>query len=133
MEMIIGGAYQGKTDHAKKEYPQLVWGNGALVSEKELMNLQGILDFQEYIRKELKEGRDVTELAQKLIDKGFELQSKNFFNEFVLKVNNSDQFLANLKENNILGGLKLDDNRILVCVTEMNTEEEINNYEYFAV
>ncbi|WP_195978049.1 bifunctional adenosylcobinamide kinase/adenosylcobinamide-phosphate guanylyltransferase [Blautia luti] len=68
MEMIIGGAYQGKTDHAKKEYPQLVWGNGALVSEKELMNLQGILDFQEYIRKELKEGRDVTKLAQKLID-----------------------------------------------------------------
>ena len=67
------------------------------------------------------------------MDKGFELQSKNFFNEFVLKVNNSDQFLANLKENNILGGLKLDDNRILVCVTEMNTEEEINNYEYFAV
>ena len=72
-------------------------------------------------------------LAKKLMDKGFELQSKNFFNEFVLKVNNSDQFLANLKENNILGGLKLDDNRILVCVTEMNTEEEINNYEYFAV
>ena len=72
-------------------------------------------------------------LAQKLIDKGFDLQSKNFFNEFVLKVNNSDDFLSNLKDNNILGGIKLDDNRVLVCVTEMNTDEEIDNYAYFAV
>lgn len=72
-------------------------------------------------------------LAQKLMDKGFELQSKNFFNEFVLKVNNADEFLNNLKENKILGGIKLDDNRVLVCVTEMNTDEEIDNYEYFAV
>ena len=72
-------------------------------------------------------------LAQKLMDKGFELQSKNFFNEFVLKVNNADEFLNNLKENKILGGIKLDDNRVLVCVTEMNTDEEIENYEYFAV
>lgn len=72
-------------------------------------------------------------LAKKLLNKGFELQSKNFFNEFVLKVNNADDFLSNLKDNNILGGIKLDDNRILVCVTEMNTEEEIDNYEYFAV
>ena len=72
-------------------------------------------------------------LAQKLLDKGFELQSKNFFNEFVLKVNDADAFLANLKENKILGGIKLDDNRVLVCVTEMNTDEEIDNYSYFAV
>lgn len=72
-------------------------------------------------------------LAQKLADKGFELQSKNFFNEFVLKVGNADSFLRNLKENNILGGIKLDENRVLVTVTEMNTDEEIENYTYFAV
>ena len=72
-------------------------------------------------------------LAGKLVDKGFELQSKNFFNEFVLKVSNSDEFLAGLKENKILGGIKLDDNRVLVCVTEMNTDEEIENYAYFAI
>ena len=67
-------------------------------------------------------------LAQKLIDIGYELQSKNFFNEFVLKVENADKFLDNLKQNNILGGLKIDDNRILVCTTEMNTDEEIESY-----
>ena len=72
-------------------------------------------------------------LAGKLVDKGFELQSKNFFNEFVLKVSNSDEFLAGLKENKILGGIKLDDNRVLVCVTEINTDEEIDNYAYFAI
>ena len=72
-------------------------------------------------------------LADKLMEKGFELQSKNFFNEFVLKVNNADEFLNNLKENKILGGIKLDENRVLVCVTEVNTQEEIDNYAYFAV
>ena len=54
--------------------------------------------------------------------------NKNFFNEFVLEVNNADEFLSKLKSNNILGGLKLDDNKILVCATEMNTEEEIEEY-----
>lgn len=72
-------------------------------------------------------------LAKKLMDKGFELQSQNFFNEFVLKVSHADEFLKNLKENNILGGIKLDEHRVLVCATEMNTDEEIDNYAYFAV
>lgn len=72
-------------------------------------------------------------LAQKLQDKGFDIRTKNFFNEFVVKVNNADEFLLNLKENNILGGIKLDEQRVLVCATEMNSEEEIDNYEYFAV
>ncbi len=73
------------------------------------------------------------ELAERLQDKGFDIRSKNFFNEFIVKINNADAFLANLKENKILGGVKLDENRILVCVTEMNTDEEIEMYEYFAV
>ena len=25
MKMVIGGAYQGKTDYAKQAYPNLVW------------------------------------------------------------------------------------------------------------
>ena len=28
MEMIIGGAYQGKTEYARKQYPQLRWSDG---------------------------------------------------------------------------------------------------------
>lgn len=67
-------------------------------------------------------------LAEKLSEKGYKVLNKNFFNEFVLEVNNADEFLSKLKSNNILGGLKLDDNKILVCATEMNTKEEIEEY-----
>ena len=54
MEMIIGGAYQGKTEYAKEKYPELNWVDGASTAEDELMTAQGVLNFQEYIRKELK-------------------------------------------------------------------------------
>lgn len=67
-------------------------------------------------------------LSRMLNGKGIRTLNKNFFNEFVIQVNNSDEFLAKLKEEGILGGIKLDDKRILVCTTEMNTEEEIVNY-----
>ena len=67
MEMIIGGVYQGKTDYAKEQYPDLNWISGELASESELMTAQGVLDFQEYIRGELKEGRDVSDLAERII------------------------------------------------------------------
>ena len=55
MEMIIGGAYQGKTAYARQRYPELEWVDGASVSETELMSAQGVLNFQDYIRRELKE------------------------------------------------------------------------------
>ena len=43
MEMIIGGAYQGKTEYARKQYPQLRWSDGGSVTEEELMNAQGVV------------------------------------------------------------------------------------------
>ena len=67
MEMIIGGAYQGKADYAKEQYPDLNWVSGELVSESELMTAQGVLDFQKYIRRELEEEKDVSELAERII------------------------------------------------------------------
>lgn len=57
MEMIIGGAYQGKTEYARKQYPQLRWSDGGSVTEEELMNAQGVIGFQQYIRSELENGR----------------------------------------------------------------------------
>lgn len=67
-------------------------------------------------------------LSKNLSDIGIETLNKNFYNEFVIKVKDSDEFLNKLKKNNIIGGLKLDNNRILVCATEMNTESEIQEY-----
>ena len=63
MEMIIGGAYQGKTEYARKQYPQLRWSDGGSVTEEELMNTQGVIGFQQYIRSELENGKDVSDLA----------------------------------------------------------------------
>ncbi len=67
-------------------------------------------------------------LAEKLAAKGYKILTKNFFNEFTLEVPDADKFLSKLKENGILGGIKLDDKRILVAATEMNTDEEICKY-----
>ena len=55
-------------------------------------------------------------------------ENKNFYNEFVIKVENADKFLAELKSENILGGIKLDNSRILVAATEMITNDDIDLY-----
>lgn len=67
-------------------------------------------------------------LSAKLSQKGIKTLNKNFFNEFVIEVTDSDKFLSNLKSRNILGGIKLDGKKILVAATEMNTDEEIDLY-----
>ena len=67
-------------------------------------------------------------LSEELNKKGIKTLNKNFFNEFVIEVEDSNKFLKKLKENNILGGIKLDNKHILVCATEMNSEEEIEDY-----
>ena len=67
-------------------------------------------------------------LSKMLVGRGIKTLNKNFYNEFVIEVKDSDEFLANLKRAGILGGIKLDKTRILVCTTEMNTEEEILDY-----
>ena len=67
-------------------------------------------------------------LSEKLDKKGIKTLNKNFFNEFTIEVDNSDDFLAKLKENKIIGGIKLDEKRVLVVATEMNSDEEIENY-----
>ncbi len=68
------------------------------------------------------------ELSAKLAQKGIKTLNKNFFNEFVIEVDNSDKFLSKLKENGIIGGLKLDNKKILVAATEMNSKEDIEKY-----
>ena len=67
-------------------------------------------------------------LSEKLAAKGIKTLNKNFFNEFVIQVNNADKTLAKLKSDGIIGGLKLDDNKILVAATEMISDEDIDLY-----
>ncbi len=67
-------------------------------------------------------------LANKLTQKGYKVLNKNFFNEFTLEVPNADEFLLKLQNMGILGGIKLDNNNILIAATEMITDEDIENY-----
>ena len=67
-------------------------------------------------------------LAQLLQENGFEVENKEFFDEFTLNVGMSEKFLAFMKQANILAGIKLDEQRILVSVSEINTNKEIQNY-----
>lgn len=69
MKMIIGGAFQGKATFAEKTYPGIDWKKGSGLSKEELFEAQGILGFHEFIRKEMKENREVAGLAQELIRK----------------------------------------------------------------
>ena len=70
-------------------------------------------------------------LANGLKSKGYEIKNHNFFNSFSLKMKNSinaDKFLALLKEKNILGGIKIDNETILVTTTEFNDDKDIELY-----
>lgn len=67
-------------------------------------------------------------LSEKLQQKGIKTLNNNFFNEFVIEVPDADKFLNKLKENNILGGVKLDKEKILVAATEMISDEDIDLY-----
>jgi glycine dehydrogenase subunit 1 len=76
----------------------------------------------------IKSAENAHSLSEKLSKSGIKTLNKNFYNEFVIEVSNADEFLAELKSNGILGGIKLSDTKILVCTTEMNTTEEIDRY-----
>lgn len=76
--------------------------------------------------------KNAHKLSQMLSKKGIKTLNKDFYNEFVIEVDDSDKFLTDLKTKNIIGGLKLDKKRILVATTEMNTDEDLEHYYNFS-
>ena len=66
--------------------------------------------------------------AAQLAQAGYRLENKSsFFHEFVTVSDTpSGEALQALKKHDILGGLPLDEHRILWCCTEMNTKEEMD-------
>lgn len=72
--------------------------------------------------------KNAHDLAKKLEQKGYKVLSKDFYNEFLLNVEHADSFLTKLKEQNIIGGYKVNEKTILVCATEMNLPEDIELY-----
>jgi glycine dehydrogenase subunit 1 len=69
-------------------------------------------------------------LQNKLSTLGFQLQNNlPFYNEFLVKTpKHSKEILANLVKRGICGGLELGEDRLLICCTEMNTVEDIDDF-----
>ena len=72
--------------------------------------------------------KNAHKLADKLKQKGIRVVNDNFYNEFVIEVTDSDEFLSKLKEKGIIGGLKISNKKVLICATEMNSDEDIDKY-----
>lgn len=71
-------------------------------------------------------------LKEKLVESGYKIKNKDFFDEFTITLDSPDKFLKFMKENNILSGVKLNEKEILVSVSEMNDEDEISEYIKYA-
>ena len=46
MEMIIGGAFQGKTEYARRNHPQIVFADGGSMDPEQAFTVQGINHFE---------------------------------------------------------------------------------------
>ncbi|MFQ5941486.1 MAG: aminomethyl-transferring glycine dehydrogenase subunit GcvPA [Nitrososphaerales archaeon] len=69
-------------------------------------------------------------LLEKLRSVGFEaLNEGPFYNEFLVKtLESSEKITSTLIKNGILGGLDLGEDKILICCTEMNTVQDIEDF-----
>ena len=69
MELIVGGAYQGKEEYARQRFPEISWADGETCGEDELFGCQGILNFQRYLERRMKEGEPLDQLAERMYEK----------------------------------------------------------------
>jgi glycine dehydrogenase subunit 1 len=66
------------------------------------------------------------QLAAKLEAAGLKLLNKTYFNEFVIEVKNVTQVVEKAAENKIIAGLAIAENKLLVCATEMTSEDDMD-------
>lgn len=119
---------QTREQHIKREKATSnICSNQALVALCSTVYL-ALVGENEFYNMSLYSTEMAHKLAKKLEDKDYKVLNKNFFNEFTLETKNADEFLNKLKTIGILGGLKLDENKILIAVTEMNSEADIELY-----
>ena len=75
MILITGGAFQGKKVYAMEHFQLTAddFVNGADCTENDLFQAKAVADFQEYVRRVLKDGGDASALAEKLYTENPEL------------------------------------------------------------
>lgn len=74
--------------------------------------------------------QNAKKLASKISQvEGYDVLMQDFMYEFVLKLPvEADVFLQKMQEKGILAGIKIAEDKILVCATEMTTDEQIDAY-----
>lgn len=55
MKMVIGGAYQGKKEYARRLYPEVRWSDGESCGLDEIFSCQGMVYFEEFIKRWIQE------------------------------------------------------------------------------
>ena len=71
MILIIGGAFQGKKEYAKKTFglKEEEFVDGACCGEEELCQAKAVFHLHEFVRRCLKEGRDIGGMAERILQK----------------------------------------------------------------
>ena len=70
MKLVVGGAFQGKFNFVKKQFPDVKeWLDGYTCSRSEIFACKGMVHFHDFIKRELKEGRSTEGLAEEIIEK----------------------------------------------------------------
>ena len=71
MILIIGGAFQGKKEYAKKTFglKEEEFADGACCGEEELCQANAVFHLHEFVRRCLKEGRDIGGMAERILQK----------------------------------------------------------------
>lgn len=67
MILIVGGAYQGKENFARQLFPEVEWVDGKTCALDEIFLKKGILHLQAYIRRAMREEKDLSDLAEKIL------------------------------------------------------------------
>lgn len=73
MELIVGGAYQGKWEYAKKFFPKIDWVDGETCTLEDLLQAGGVNGFHKFLGRQIDEGADVQNLAELLFEKNPDL------------------------------------------------------------
>lgn len=69
MELIIGGAFQGKLNYAREQYPDVVWVDAKCCTLEEMCQIPGIFNLHLFIKKQISEGNDISDLADILTER----------------------------------------------------------------
>ena len=91
------------------------------------MSLLGETGFKQLARLNHAKAADLADALSKV--NGISIENETYFNEFVISLPKpSDQIVSKLAEQGIIAGYAIDEKRLLVCATEMTTDDDIKQF-----